>query len=154
MNGGGAPSYGSKQAMSVRAPVRSAAPADADPHPGAHGVRTGRVEGVQQRGVRTVEADQDPGEGGGQGLSPARGVVPGPGGDGAGGCDLDESAQFLGGDGAVLGGRDMDPAVGAAHAEDDAFAQSGEEGFAQRQGGPSVGMRGRDRGRVTSGAVV
>ena len=103
-------------------------PADPDPHAGAHGVGAGRVEGVEQGGVGAVEPHQDPGEGGGEGLAAARGGVPGPGGDGAGGGDLDEVADLLGGDGVVLDGRDEDPAVGGPHAEDGALAQPGEEG--------------------------
>src|SRR5205823_2884379 len=72
-------------------------PADADAHAGAHGVGNGRVEGVQKGRVGAVEADQDPGEGSVEGLAAAGFVVPGPGGDRAGGGDFDEFADLLGG---------------------------------------------------------
>jgi hypothetical protein len=83
---------------------------------------------VQEGGVGAVEFHQDPGEGGVQGLAAAGGVVPGPGGDGAGGGHLDEVPDLLGADGVVLDGRDEGPAVAGLHTEDDAFAQAGEEG--------------------------
>lgn len=102
-------------------------PADADAHAGGHGVGAGCVEGVQEAGVRAVELDQDPGEGGVEGLAAAGSGVPGPGGDGAGGLDLDEVAELVGGDGVVLDGWDQDLAVGGLHAEDGAFAQAGQE---------------------------
>ncbi len=103
-------------------------PADPDAHAGVHGVGAGGVECVQQGGVGAVEPDQDPGEGRVQGLAAARGVVPGPGGDGAGGGDLDQVAYLVGGHRVVLDGRDEGAAVGGAHTEDDLFAQAGQEG--------------------------
>lgn len=103
-------------------------PADTDAHPGADGVGSGCVEYVQECGAGPVEADEDPGEGGVERLVAARGGVPGPGGDGAGGGDLDEVAQFVRGDRVVLHGRHEDRSVVRADTEDGAFAQSGEEG--------------------------
>lgn len=114
-------------------------PADAYAHAGADGVGAGRVEGVQEGGVRSVELDQHPGEGGVQGLLGAGAVVPRPGGDGTGGADLDELADLLGGDGVVFDGRDHHLAVGGLHPEDDALAQPGEEGALDGPEGPGEG---------------
>lgn len=104
-----------------------------------HGVGAGGVEGVQEGGVGAVEADEDPGERGAEGLAAAGLVVPGPGGDRAGGGDLDEVADLLGGDRVVLDGWDEGAAVGGAHAEDDAFAQAGQEGALDRAEGAGEG---------------
>ena len=94
---------------------------------------------MQEGGVGAVELDQHPGEGGVQGLAAAGRGVPGPGGDGAGGGDLDEVADLLGGDGVVLDGRDEHLAVGGPHAEDDPLAQPGEEGTLDGPEGPGEG---------------
>jgi len=83
---------------------------------------------VQEGGVGAVEADQDPGEGGVEGLAAAGGMVPGPGGDRAHGSDLHQVADLLSGDGVVLDGWDEGAAVAGLHSQDDALAQAGEEG--------------------------
>nr|BBJ48889.1 hypothetical protein SAVMC3_15180 [Streptomyces avermitilis] len=103
-------------------------PADADAQAAVYGVGAGGVEGVEEGRVGAVEPDQDPGEGGVEGLAAARGVVPGPGGDGAGGGDFDEVVDLLGGDGVVLDGWDECAPVAGLHAEEHALAQTGEEG--------------------------
>lgn len=114
-------------------------PPDPYAHAGADAVWAGRIEGVQECGVGAVELDQHPGEGGGQGLLGAGAVVPRPGGDGAGGGDLDELADLLRGDGVVLDGRDHHLAARGLHTEDDALPQPGEEGALDGPEGPGEG---------------
>jgi hypothetical protein len=104
-----------------------------------YGVRAGGVEGVQEGGVGAVETDQDPGEGGVQGLTAPGFVVPGPGGDRAGGGDLDEIADLLSGNGVVLDGRDKGPPITGLHPKNDALAQAGEKGALDRAEGASEG---------------
>jgi hypothetical protein len=94
---------------------------------------------MQEGGVGPVEPDQDPGEGGVEGLAAPGFVVPGPGGDGTGGGDLDEIADLLGGDGVVLDGRHEGPPVTGLHPEDDTLAQPGEKGTLNGPEGTSEG---------------
>ena len=98
-------------------------------HPGAGADRVGRagVDRVQQRGVGAVERDQRPRERPVQRLALERLGLPRPRHDGADAGHRYDLRQRLVGDGVVLGGRNVHPAVRPADADDASFAQCGEE---------------------------
>ena len=103
------------------------APVHVHARAGADRVRGSRIDGVQQRGVRAVELDQRPGERSVQRLTLERFRLPRPRHDRADAGHRYDLGQSLIGDGVVLGGRNMHPAIRPAHPDDASLAQSGEE---------------------------
>ena len=85
------------------------------------------VDRVQQRGVGAVELDQRPRERAVQRLALQRLGLPGPRHHGADAGHRYDLGQPFVGDGVVLGGRHVHPAVRAADADDASLAQGGEE---------------------------
>jgi hypothetical protein len=104
-------------------------PVRMNPGAGADGIGTAgsNINGVQQRDVGAVEFDQRPGERPVQRLSLKGFGLPGPRQHGPDAGHRHDLGQSFVGHRVELGGRDVDPAIGAPGADDASLAQGGEK---------------------------
>ena len=119
------------------------------PHAGGHGVDRSGVDGMDQRGVGPVEADQREGERVREGVLLGWLGHPCPAFDDAARSDLDEIGdELVPRFGVEFQWRTQNP-VTTTNPEHPAISERGEEGTQDRTGGPGVGVgKGRIDGQV------